>query len=43
LDYIEYFISQYKAFGATLLFFGPFSAIFFASFEKMKDIFVKNK
>jgi hypothetical protein len=26
-----------KAYGATLLFFGPFSAIFFASFEKMKD------
>jgi hypothetical protein len=26
-----------------LLFFGPFSAIFFASFEKIKDFVVKDK
>ena len=32
-----------EAYGATLLFFGPFSAIFFASFEKMKDLVTKDR
>jgi len=32
-----------QAYGATLLFFGPFSAIFFAIFEKMKDFVAKDR
>ena len=32
-----------KAYGATLLFFGPFSAIFFTCFEKLKDLVVKDR
>jgi hypothetical protein len=43
LVYIVYFFLFIQAFGATLLFFGPFSAIFFASFEKIKDLVVKDK
>lgn len=39
----EGIIGLYRAFGATLLFFGPFSAIFFATFEQMKKWIVKNK
>lgn len=35
-------IVSIKAFGATLVFFGPTSAIFFACYERFKKIFVKD-
>jgi hypothetical protein len=36
-------VGLYRAFGATLLFFGPFSALFFASFEQIKKWVVKDQ
>lgn len=38
----EGLIGLYRAFGATLVFFGPMSAIFFASYEQMKKWVVKD-
>ena len=32
-----------QAYGATLVFFGPTSAIFFVCYEKLKTIFVKDQ
>ena len=32
----------YRAYGATVLSFGPFSALYFLFYEKMKGLFVKN-
>ena len=38
----EGLIGLYRAFGATLVFFGPWSAIFFASYEELKKLIVKD-
>lgn len=32
----------YRAYGATVMSFGPFSAFYFLFYEKMKGLFVKN-
>ncbi len=33
---------MYKAYGATVLSFGPFSALYFMFYEQIKGFFVKN-
>lgn len=35
-----YNLHEIQAFGATLIFFGPWSALFFASYEKLKSLLV---
>jgi hypothetical protein len=32
----------YRAYGATVMSFGPFSALYFSFYEKMKGLFVNN-
>jgi hypothetical protein len=32
----------YRAYGATVMSFGPFSALYFLFYEKMKGLFVAN-
>ncbi len=43
IKFSEGFVGLYRAYGATLMFFGPFSAILFASYQKIKDLVLKDR